>query len=104
MLGLAWKEHGLVFASERGTPIMHRNLIRTFKVLARRAGLPRDTQLYDLRRTAISWWIETGADPRAAQTLAGHADPDVTLGIYSRSRLEAQRAVVTEAERRRRVG
>lgn len=101
LLPPAQRGHTLVFASERGTPITERNLIRTFKALLKRAGLPRDIQVYDLRRTAISWWIETGADPRAAQTLAGHANPDVTLGIYSRSRLEAQRVIVTEAERRR---
>lgn len=101
VLGPKWKEHGLVFASEVGTPLDHHNLIRTFKRLCARAGLPDDIQLYDLRRTAISWWIETGADPRAAQTLAGHSKPDVTLGIYARSRVEAQRAVVEEAERRR---
>jgi integrase len=100
-LGVEWKEHMLVFPSEVGTPMSEDNLRRTFKKLLKRAKLSADIQIYDLRRTAISWWIETGADPRAAQTLAGHSTPDVTLGIYSRSRLEAQRIVVTEAERRR---
>lgn len=104
LLGVEWKEHGLVFPSERGTPMGESNVRRTFKKLLKRANLSHDIQVYDLRRTAISWWIETGADPRAAQTLAGHSTPDVTLGIYSRSRLEAQRVIVTEAERRRKTG
>jgi integrase len=29
--GLNWKEHGLVFLSERGTPLSGRNLVRHFK-------------------------------------------------------------------------
>lgn len=102
VLGVEWKEHGLVFPSQVGTPINDRNLQRTFKIFLKRAKLDSDIQIYDLRRTAISWWIETGADPRVAQTLAGHSTPDVTLGIYARSRLEVQRAIVTEAERLRR--
>lgn len=104
VLGLAWKEHGLVFPSEVGTPIPSRNIVRAFKALAKRAGLPSDVQAYDLRRTAISWWIQTGADPRAAQALAGHSDPSVTLGIYAKSKIDPQRAVVEEAERRRMTG
>lgn len=104
VLGIAWKEHSLVFPSEVGTPISSRNLSRAFKAVCARAGLPRDTQVYDLRRTAISWWIETGASPRAAQALAGHSDPGVTLGIYAKSKIDPQRAVVEEAERRRKSG
>lgn len=104
VLGLKWREHGLVFPSERGTRIGERNFVRTFKVVAKRAGLAPDVQLYDLRRTAISWMIEIGGDPRTAQTVAGHSSPDVTQRIYARSRQAVQREMLTEAERRRKTG
>src|SRR5919199_1128267 len=43
-----WKDHGLVFPSTVGTPLSHRNLVRSFKTLLKRAGLPVSTRLYDL--------------------------------------------------------
>src|SRR5205085_12230061 len=39
-LGDVWRDHGLVFASEVGTPIMARNLYRQFGGLVTRAGVP----------------------------------------------------------------
>lgn len=99
-LGVHWQEYGLVFPSERGTPLGHRNLIRTFKAICKRAGLPTDVQLYDLRRTAISWFGEF-TDPRTLQTLAGHSTPTVALRIYAKSRQDTQRQAIDEAVRRR---
>src|SRR5215212_4977415 len=35
-----WVDHGLVFPSTVGTPLSHRNVVRSFKALLKRAGLP----------------------------------------------------------------
>jgi integrase len=35
-----WKEHGLIFPSEVGTPVSGRNLYRAFKIHVKRAALP----------------------------------------------------------------
>src|SRR5215210_2307414 len=35
-----WKDHGLVFPSTVGTPLSHRNVVRSFKALLKRADLP----------------------------------------------------------------
>ncbi len=44
-----WRDHGLVFPSAVGTPFSHRNVVRAFKELLKRAGLPQSVCLYDLR-------------------------------------------------------
>ena len=38
--GSKWQERGFVFASRIGTPLIDRNLLREFKKLLTRAGLP----------------------------------------------------------------
>src|ERR687897_1904056 len=35
-----WEDHGLVFPSAVGTPLSHRNVVRSLKALLKRAGLP----------------------------------------------------------------
>ncbi len=47
-----WQDHGLVFPSTVGTPLNHRNVVRAFKDLLNRAGLPAAVRLYDLRHPA----------------------------------------------------
>jgi integrase len=48
-----WKDYGLVFATEVGTPINRHNLnARSFKPLLKRAGLP-DIRFHDLERVAM---------------------------------------------------
>ena len=96
-----WKEHGRIFASEVGTPIGERNLSRWFDRIQEQAGLIRHIRLHDLRHAAISDWFAAGADPRAAQDLAGHASPITTQRIYAKSRAEGRREIIEEAERRR---
>lgn len=36
-----------------------------------------------LRHTCASRWIRDGVDPKTVQYLLGHADPELTLGIYT---------------------
>lgn len=98
-----WQEHGLIFCSEVGTPLAHRNLLRWFKAVLRRAGLPEQIRLHDLRHTAITEWIAAGSDVKAAQELAGHARPETTMRIYARARDDAKRAAIVAAEERRKV-
>lgn len=97
----AWKEHGLVFPSEVGTPLDPRNVLKPFKRIAVRAGLPSTIRIHDLRHSAITQWIGTGADPKSAQALAGHADARLTLQIYAQSEAERLRSSVDAAESER---
>lgn len=100
LLGTAWQEHGLVFASEVGTPISPRNLSRHFKRMLHAAGLPARVRFHDLRHTAASLLREIGADPRTAQGLLGHSDVTLTLGTYTHTNEDAMRAALEQVQRR----
>ena len=78
-----WENHGLVFASTVGTPLSHRNLVRSFKALLRRAGLPVGIRLYDLRHTCATLLLNSNVHPKYVQELLGHASISQTLDTYS---------------------
>jgi integrase len=78
-----WKDHGLVFPSTVGTPLSHRNVVRSFKALLGRAGLPVGTRLYDLRHTCATLLLNSNVHPKYVQELLGHASIAQTLDTYS---------------------
>ncbi len=78
-----WKEHGLVFPSQVGTPLWARNLNRSYKRLLRRAGLPTDFRFQDLRHTCATLLLRQGVNPKFVQELLGHGDVSLTLNVYS---------------------
>lgn len=52
MAAASWEDPGLVFATTTGTIVTRPNLTRRhFKPILERAGLPKETRLYDLRHT-----------------------------------------------------
>ncbi len=56
----AWNEHDLVFCTQIGTPIHHRNLVRrSFKPLLERAELP-SIRFHDLRHTSATLLLAKG--------------------------------------------
>ncbi len=91
--GDRWRDYGLVFPSEIGTPMEPRNLNRHFAALRQRAGLPT-VRLHDLRHTVVTLLLELGVPPHLVQAIARHADVDITLKIYAHSNLDAMRAAV----------
>jgi integrase len=78
-----WKDHGLVFPSTVGTPLSHRNVVRSFKARLKRAGLPAETRLYDLRHTCATLLLNSNVHPKYVQELLGHASIAQTLDTYS---------------------
>jgi integrase len=78
-----WQDHGLVFPSTVGTPLSHRNVVRSFKALLGRAGLPAGTRLYDLRHTCATLLLNSNVHPKYVQELLGHASIAQTLDTYS---------------------
>jgi site-specific recombinase XerD len=55
-----------------------------------KAGIER-TRLHNLRHTAISLLLNSGADPFAVQKLAGHSDVRLTTQTYAHVQGEALR-------------
>ena len=78
-----WQDRGLVFPSSVGTPLSHRNVVRSFKALLHRAGLPATVRLYDLRHTCATLLLSRNVHPKYVQELLGHASIALTLDTYS---------------------
>lgn len=82
-VGPAWQDGDLVFASQTGAPVDPSNLLsRHYYPLLRRVGLPRLT-FHALRHTAATLMLGSGTHIRVVAERLGHADPTVTLRVYS---------------------
>jgi len=77
-----WKESGLVFTTDVGTPIVPRNLLRHFKNNLSSAGLP-NIRFHDLRHTTASLLLEKNVHPKIVSELLGHSTVTLTLNTYS---------------------
>lgn len=66
---------------------------RWIEKAAEKAGIER-TRLHNLRHTAISLLLNSGADPFAVQKLAGHSDVRLTTHTYAHVQAEALRRAV----------
>jgi integrase len=83
-LGALWKDNGLVFALERGTPLDASNLDkRSFKLLLKRAEVRENVRFHDLRHTCATLLLGRGVHPKFVQELLGHASIAITLDRYS---------------------
>jgi integrase len=82
-LGDVYRDEGLVFASEVGTPINPTNLRRrSFAALLQRANLPK-IRFHDLRHTCATLLLSRNVHPKYVQELLGHANIAITLDTYS---------------------
>lgn len=79
--GEEWQETGLVFTTQRGTPIDPRNVLRWWQKLLADAGLPRHT-FHATRHTAVSLLIEQGVPLKVIQEILGHAVLSTTADVY----------------------
>ena len=73
----------LVFPSERGAQVRESNFTRrVWRTATERAGL-EGVRFYDLRHTAASWAIRSGASVLVVQRMLGHASASMTLDVYA---------------------
>ncbi|MGB3684773.1 MAG: site-specific integrase [Ornithinimicrobium sp.] len=94
--GDAWQEHGLVFASTRGTVIEPRNLNRLLDQLVSQAGVPR-IRFHDLRHTCASMLLAQNVSPRVVMELLGHTQMSMTTDLYGHVMPTALRAAADAA-------
>ncbi len=71
-----------VFCTSKGTPFSPRNVLRHFKKIVARAGLPETTRVHDLRHTFVSYQLAAGTPASDVQKIAGHASFSTTVDIY----------------------
>lgn len=81
-MGAAWRDYGLVFCTEAGTPLFGGNVYRAFKRLQARAGLP-EIRFHDLRHTCATMLLSARVNPKIVSEILGHASVSITLDIYS---------------------
>lgn len=78
----SYKNTGLVFTTEVGTPISDSNLRRDFNKLCEEAGV-RKIRIHDMRHTAASAMIRRNYPPKLVADILGHTDPGFTLRTYA---------------------
>ena len=85
---------GLLFATAKGTPLCANNVVqRHLWPLLDKLKIPR-CGLKAFRHMHASLLVDEGAPVTVAQAQLGHADPRVTLGIYSHVVGESHRNAV----------
>ena len=73
----------LLFTSEQGRQVRGNNFARrVWKTATTAAGL-EGVRFYDLRHTAASWAIRSGASVLVVQRMLGHASASMTLDVYA---------------------
>lgn len=81
--GPAWSnKDDLVFTNELGEHLAIISFYRHFKQIAASIGRP-DARPHDLRHTAATVAIASGADIKSVQSLLGHATASFTLDVYA---------------------
>ena len=81
-LCLATPEGESIFKSRKGGYIRHGNFIKRFFSPALAKANVHQMTFHELRDTAISQAIASGADVLAISRIAGHANPSITLADY----------------------
>jgi integrase len=73
----------LVFTDSAGGPLRNSNWRRrVWKPACEAAGMPGGLRIHDLRHTAASLMVSTGANVKAVQRQLGHAKASMTLDRY----------------------
>jgi integrase len=80
----------LVFATERGEPLLGCLLTRHFQGALKAAGLP-DQPFHNLRHAAASFMLSEGVGLRIVMEVLGHSEIAVTANVYGHVMFEGQR-------------
>lgn len=85
---ISGRRAGLVFPSERGTPLGYPNIVnrqigplQVALGITAADGSPRWTA-HSFRHFAVSLWIDEGAKPKQVSEWAGHESPEFTQRVY----------------------
>lgn len=82
LAGADWREFGLVFTTENGTPLDSNNLSKYFKRHLTRLGL-QTVRFHDCRHTAASLLLSQGVPLRMISDILGHSQISLTADTYA---------------------
>lgn len=88
-------DEALVFTTELGGPVDPRNLLRTLKHVAAKAGITA-IGVHTLRHSAAVAWLESGVHIKAVADLLGHTSIALTGDIYGHTSDAAARKAVEQ--------
>lgn len=89
-----------IFVGATGRPLDYTNWrVRAWLPACEKAGLG-GLRFHDLRSLAATALVAAGVDIKTAQTRLGHSSPQMTLGLYARATVEADRAAADAVGRR----
>jgi integrase len=88
-----WRAEDLVFATEFGTPVDPRNILRTIQIAAQKAGMV-GVGVHTLRHSAAVAWLEAGVHIKAVADLLGHSSIAITGDIYGHTSDDTARSAV----------
>ena len=72
-----------IFAAPAGGPLSESNWKRSVAWVAATEAIGRPgLRVHDLRHTAASLWLASGADPKVVQRVLGHASAAMTMDLY----------------------
>lgn len=91
--GDQWTDTGVVFATEFGTMVDPRNVLRTVELAAAKAGI-EDVGAHTMRHSAAVAWLESGVHIKAAADLLGHSSISITGDLYGHTSDDTARAAV----------
>lgn len=90
--------NALLFMDRDGGPLDYNNWrTRVWVPAVKAAGLPK-LRYHDLRSTAATALVASGADVKTVQARLGHSNPRTTLGIYARVLGDRDRAAAVAVE------
>jgi integrase len=91
--GDQWTDTGAVFATEFGTMVDPRNLLRAVEIAARKAGIEH-VGAHTMRHSAAVAWLESGVHIKATADLLGHGSIAITGDLYGHTSDDTARAAV----------
>lgn len=91
--GDQWTDEDLVFATEFGTAVDPRNVLRTVQIAAQKAGIT-EVGVHTLRHSAAVAWLEGGTHIKAVADLLGHSSIAITGDVYGHTSDTTARSAV----------
>lgn len=81
--GSAWSNPmNLVFTDLFGKHLVRRTVVKHFKKITQRAGIPEEARFHDLRHSFAVTSLYAGDDIKTVQSNLGHATAQFTLDVY----------------------
>lgn len=89
---------GLVFTGQYGEPLESRAVLRQFRELLERAGLPQ-IRFHDLRHSCASLLLAEKVPAKVVQSILGHSSYHLTMDTYSHVLPQLQEEAAAAQER-----